>query len=197
MPKVTAEYREARRDEITAAAIRTFANKGFAGASMADIIAESGLSAGAIYGHFAGKHEIMMAVAREVIGSRVDDLREFAEGRPAPSPSEVLSHMLPGLSNDLAQPPLLLQVWGQAMVEEGMRRLLWEVFADLRHVYASYFEAWAREHEGMDETTARAWAQRLLPLAIGLGQGFIVQSAVFEDFDAEAYLASLREFLPH
>jgi len=197
MPKVTAQYREARRDEITAAAVRTFASKGFAHASMADIIVESGLSAGAIYGHFASKHEIMMAVAREVIGSRVDNLREFAASGPAPSPSDVLAHMLPALANDLAQPPLLLQVWGQAMVEEGMRQLLWDVFADLRDTYSTYFEVWAREHEGLDEAAAQDWAKRLLPIAVGLGQGFIVQSAMFEDFDKEAYLASLREFLPH
>ena len=105
--------------------------------------------------------------------------------------------MMPGLANDLAQPPLLLQVWGQAMVEDGMRHLLWTVFADLRDTYSSYFEAWAREHNGLDEAAAHAWAERLLPMAIGLGQGFIVQSAVFDDFDKEAYLASMREFMPH
>jgi AcrR family transcriptional regulator len=196
VPKVTEQYREAKRDEITAAAIRTFASKGFAGTSMADIIAESGLSAGAIYGHFESKHDIMMAVAKHVIGSRVSDLRDYAAGGPAPSPAEVLAHMLPGMLGDIAQPTLLLQVWGQAMVEDGMRQLLWEVFRDLRETYQSYFEAWAVEHDGLDVDAARAWAARLLPLAIGLGQGFIVQSAVFDDFDPEAYLASMREFLP-
>ena len=53
MPKVTDEYRIAKREEIADAALRAFRRKGFQGASMADIIAESGLSAGAIYGHFA------------------------------------------------------------------------------------------------------------------------------------------------
>ncbi|WP_350271696.1 TetR/AcrR family transcriptional regulator [Frondihabitans sucicola] len=164
---------------------------------MADIIAESGLSAGAIYGHFEGKHDIMMAVAQQVIGSRVSDLRDYAAGGPAPSPAEVMAHMLPGMTRDLAQPPLLLQVWGQAMVEGEMRELLWHVFGDLRDTYTYFFVAWAQEYEGLDEAAAHEWAARLLPMAIGLGQGFIVQSAVFDDFDAEAYLASMREFLPH
>lgn len=46
-----------RREEIIAAAIRAFSTKGFSRASMADVIAESGRSAGAIYGHFSGKRE--------------------------------------------------------------------------------------------------------------------------------------------
>lgn len=197
MPKVTEQYREARRDEITGAALRCFAAKGFAGTSMSDIIAESGLSAGAIYGHFESKHDIMMAVAREVISNRVDDLERFAGAGPAPSPGEVLSRLLPAMASDIAQPPLLLQVWGQAMVEPGMNTLIGEVFADLRATYQKHFEAWARENEGLDREAAAAWAARLVPIAVGLAQGFIVQSAIFPGFDADAYLASVRELLPH
>lgn len=197
MPKVTEQYREAKRDEITAAALRSFATRGFAGTSMADIIKESGLSAGAIYGHFAGKHEIMMAVAHQVIGSRVEGLREQAESGPAPSPGEVMTYLLPRMSTEAAPPPLLLQVWGQAMVEDGMRELLLQVFTGLKETYATFFEAWVREHDGLDEEAAREWTATLLPIALGLGQGYIVQSAIFDDFDSEAYLASLRAFLPH
>ena len=50
MPKVSEQHREARRDQIVDAALRCFSRKGFQRTSMADIIAESGLSAGAIYG---------------------------------------------------------------------------------------------------------------------------------------------------
>ena len=56
MPKVSEEYRTARRSEIARAALRCFARKGFDATSMADIIAESGLSAGAIYGHYKSKN---------------------------------------------------------------------------------------------------------------------------------------------
>ncbi|MFJ4223260.1 TetR family transcriptional regulator C-terminal domain-containing protein [Microbacterium sp. NPDC089695] len=89
------------------------------------------------------------------------------------------------------------QVWGQAMTEPGMREILWEVFADLRDVYATHFAAWAEEREGLDPEAARDWAQTLLPVAIGLGQGFLVQSALLADFDHAAYLEAITRFLPH
>ncbi|RFA12358.1 hypothetical protein B7R22_16310 [Subtercola boreus] len=194
MPKVTAEYREARRDEITAAALRCFQARGLAATSMSDIIAESGLSAGAIYGHFEGKHDIMMAAAREVIGHRIADLRELA-GESAPSPAEVVTRMMTGLSGDVAKPSLLLQVWAQAMVEDGVRELLWTVFADIREAFDHYFMRWAVEHESLDEVAAREWTATLMPAAVGLAQGYIVQSAVFPAFDSAAYLASVRSVL--
>ena len=77
MPKVTDEYRIAKREEIADAALRAFRRKGFQGASMADIIAESGLSAGAIYGHFASKGDIILDVATRVVGARVDDVQQL------------------------------------------------------------------------------------------------------------------------
>ena len=80
MPKVTDEYRAARRDEIVDAALAAFRRKGFQAASMADIIAESGQSAGAIYGHFKGKSEIVLEVATRVVGERVDDVQRLGEG---------------------------------------------------------------------------------------------------------------------
>ena len=80
MPKVTAAYREARRDEIIDAALRAFAAKGFQGTSMADVIAEAGLSAGAIYGHFAGKKELFAAVAGRVLDSRSNETADIMIG---------------------------------------------------------------------------------------------------------------------
>ncbi|WP_456846025.1 TetR/AcrR family transcriptional regulator, partial [Cellulomonas sp. P5_C6] len=74
MPKVTEEYRVARRDEIADAALRAFRRKGFQATSMAEIIAESGLSAGAIYGHYPSKSAIVVDVASRVIGVRVRDI---------------------------------------------------------------------------------------------------------------------------
>ncbi|BDZ63759.1 TetR/AcrR family transcriptional regulator [Agromyces mangrovi Wang et al. 2018] len=88
MPKVTEAYREARRDEIAAAALRCFARKGYGGTSMADIIAESGLSAGAIYGHYAGKRELFVAVTERVLSARRDDLARAEAGGHVLSPAK-------------------------------------------------------------------------------------------------------------
>ena len=63
MPKVTEEHRLAKHDEILDAALRAFSRKGFQATSMAEIIAESGMSAGAIYRYFASKADIVRGVA--------------------------------------------------------------------------------------------------------------------------------------
>lgn len=67
MPKVSAEHRAARRDEILDAARACFLRNGFHASTMQDVFAESGLSAGAVYLYFAGKEEIVRAIALEAV----------------------------------------------------------------------------------------------------------------------------------
>src|SRR3954468_15322156 len=79
VPKVSAEHREARREEILGAARRRFACEGFHATSMQDILAESGLSAGAVYRYFNGKSDIVAAIAGENMGAVLESLSEYAE----------------------------------------------------------------------------------------------------------------------
>ncbi len=65
MPRVSQAHLDARRNQIVEAARARFAGHGFAHTSMADIIAESGLSNGAIYRYFASKDEIVVAVCEQ------------------------------------------------------------------------------------------------------------------------------------
>src|SRR3954469_7642928 len=79
VPKISAEHREARREEILGAARRRFACEGFHATSMQDILAESGLSAGAVYRYFNGKSDIVAAIAGESMGAVLESLSEYAE----------------------------------------------------------------------------------------------------------------------
>src|ERR1700712_939135 len=65
MPKVSQAHLDARRQQIVDAARVRFASHGFARTSIADIVAESGLSNGAIYRYFASKDEIVIAVCEQ------------------------------------------------------------------------------------------------------------------------------------
>jgi len=65
MPKVSQSYLDERRAQILDAATTCFAREGFHRATMQDIVKESGLSPGAIYNYFAGKEEIIEAIADE------------------------------------------------------------------------------------------------------------------------------------
>ena len=65
MPKISPARAEAQRRRIIAAATECFAKHGLQRTTMSDIFAQSGLSAGAVYGYFRGKQEIVAAVATE------------------------------------------------------------------------------------------------------------------------------------
>jgi AcrR family transcriptional regulator len=69
------ERRQETREELVAAAMTVFARAGYHGATMEDIAAEGGYSTGAIYGHFAGKEDLFMAVAELYAVTRA---KEFA-----------------------------------------------------------------------------------------------------------------------
>ena len=65
MPRITPARAAARRRQIMEAALICFARRGFHKTTMQDVVMQSGLSPGAIYCHFAGKHDIIVAVVEE------------------------------------------------------------------------------------------------------------------------------------
>lgn len=62
MPKIDDERRDARRQQITAAALRGLAGKSFAALSVDEICAEASLSKGAFYVHFPSKQALLNAL---------------------------------------------------------------------------------------------------------------------------------------
>ncbi|MBT2678285.1 TetR/AcrR family transcriptional regulator [Bacillus sp. ISL-35] len=61
-PIVSEEYKERKRQEILQSAHACFAKKGFESSTVDDIVAQSGLSKGAIYNYFKSKDEIYLAL---------------------------------------------------------------------------------------------------------------------------------------
>jgi AcrR family transcriptional regulator len=55
----------ATRRAILTAAATLFSERGYAGASLSDIVAATGLTKGALYWHFASKEEIALSVVRQ------------------------------------------------------------------------------------------------------------------------------------
>src|SRR5215469_3916754 len=82
MPKVTPQYRDARRDQILSAARRCFLRDGFHATSMQDLFAEAGLSSGAVYGYFASKDDVIIAIAEENVREVVAMIHDAASGEP-------------------------------------------------------------------------------------------------------------------
>lgn len=196
MPRVTEEYRTARRDEIAEAALRVFRRKGFQAASMADIIAESGLSAGAIYGYFPSKSEIVRATATRIVGARVLDVERLATQEPLPAPAQVVRVLMTGVQRELGDPRILVQLWGEAMTDPALLGLAAGVVARIRGTFEHYLAEWHSRTNGLDEDAAAALAVEQAPLFVSACQGCIIQSGLFEDFDRDGYLDQLDRYLP-
>src|SRR5260370_41130934 len=94
MPRLTPRTRDARRQQILAAAQRCFTRNGFQATSMADIFAEAGLSAGSVYSHFTGQDEIITAIADDVIDKITATAAAALPGGEPPAPDEALEAVL-------------------------------------------------------------------------------------------------------
>ncbi|MBN9158844.1 MULTISPECIES: TetR/AcrR family transcriptional regulator [unclassified Microbacterium] len=196
MPKISAERKQERRAEIIAAAMRCFGRTGYQRTSMADIIAESGLSAGAIYGYFAGKQELLEAVAGTVLGERIAEIGVESDGGIAPrSPRELALMTIRGL-RQIPTLPLLVQTWGEAVTDPELRILVGRLFPEVRQVFVRSMTRWRRAQPDPAPADPEEWAEGMALLIVGLVQGAAVQSALLEDFDAERYLRAIGDTLP-
>ena len=196
MPKVTEEHRAARRHQIAEAALRCFARSGFQQTSMADIIAESGLSAGAIYGHYKSKEELVELAVTEVLDARFLDLDEARRREPHPSPAQVVGMLVRGLTEQIGDLQLLLQIWGQVPINPALARLTTRIGGRIRSTFADYLAGWYRETHGMSAAEAERAGQEDASLYLGLVQGFVVQTVLFTDFDGAAYLETIARVDP-
>jgi AcrR family transcriptional regulator len=72
----------AARDELLAAAMRVFAQRGYQQAGVDEIAAEAGYSKGALYWHFSGKEELLLALIEERIDAPMRELGELMKTAP-------------------------------------------------------------------------------------------------------------------
>ena len=74
MPRTSPEHEQQVRERIVRAATAVFAEKGFHGATIADVVARSGLSVGAIYTYFKGKDELFLSACDVTAERGLDEL---------------------------------------------------------------------------------------------------------------------------
>lgn len=195
MPRISETRRRERRAEITDAALRCFIRIGYHHTSMADIIAESGLSAGAIYSYFPGKTELLRAVAAELIADRRDEILAASAARVL-TPAELATILVEGVRRH-APENVLVQVWAEATVDESLRTMMQETLGGIREVVAEALARWAAAHP--DDTHGIApdeWGVLAAPIVMGLIPGFTLQRAVLDGFDEQTFLRAISAVLP-
>src|SRR3954453_3233684 len=76
-----AQGREAR-EELLSAALRVFARRGYREAGVDEIAAEAGYSKGALYWHFSGKEDLLLALIEERIDAPTRELVALLDSAP-------------------------------------------------------------------------------------------------------------------
>lgn len=185
MPRVSDAYRQARRDQIAAAALRVLGRRGLRDLTMADIIEESGLSAGSVYSHFTRKEELVQLVATRVVGERLDLLKAPAEGPPR-SPLEVVRWWMSALEDDGVPFGTVMQVWGEAAANGALRDIVHRRMSEVEEAFGTAAQAWLTA-TGRDPAGASAVARAMVTFC----QGYIVRSALLGPQDLSASLAAV------
>jgi AcrR family transcriptional regulator len=128
VPRITAEHEQQVRDRIVRAATVVFAEKGYHGATIADVVARSGLSVGAIYTHFRGKDELFLLACDstaerglEELGVRLASLTSTPDRLGA-----ALAYYVETIDFFDGEPGQvsLIRAWAEADVEPGVRDML-------------------------------------------------------------------------
>lgn len=70
--------KEARPDEILAAALEEFAEKGYAASRLDDVARRAGVAKGTIYLYYAGKEDLFEAVVRRAVSPEFDRVEQLA-----------------------------------------------------------------------------------------------------------------------
>ena len=136
MPRISEERRRAQRQRILDAAMACFEKAGPDGASMQDIVAESGMSAGAIYRYFDSKEAIIEAVAAD----RHDHERDLVSAAIAAGGPDALRQFFDAYFDWVADPEearrrrVTVHVWARAQHDERLRRIVTEGLAPLGDV---------------------------------------------------------------
>jgi AcrR family transcriptional regulator len=178
MPKVSQEYRDARRNQILAAAKRCFLRHGFQGTSMQDLFAESGLSSGAFYLYFSGKDEVILAIAEENMAVVASLIHALATSDQENGLGESLATVLETVrrqdsSEDLGAMAVL--VWSEAVRNPELRARFSKAVARMRSDLAVV----VTQRSTADETSGAVRPDGLAQLLITIIPGYILQLALF------------------
>jgi AcrR family transcriptional regulator len=194
MPKVRPEVLAARRDEILVAAETCFAQQGFHQTTMQDVIKESGLSAGCIYGHFAGKDELIQAIG-ERRHARDGALLESARG--IKDPREGLRAIARASLADLHKEEglrsrrIALQLWAEALRDEAIHR---QVTSGVHRPAALIVELLRRgQRSGVIDPALNP--RSIARSMVAMFQGFVLQRLWGEPFSNAEAMAAFELFL--
>ncbi|TXB67421.1 TetR/AcrR family transcriptional regulator [Paracoccus aurantiacus] len=185
------ERRAARRRHVLQSARLGFQENGFHATSMDDIIRASGLSAGAVYGYFKGKDELILAAADASMMELREEIAPLLRN-PVQSPGDFLKRVKKAIDSVSDRGPIDLRRmavlgWAEAQCNEALRQRLSSHYGDLLARMTDIVEAC---QERRIETNADAIETGKLMLSVLFGT--FAQASIWAD-EADTSIFSALE----
>jgi AcrR family transcriptional regulator len=171
MPRVSEAHLAARRQQILDAARTCFLRNGFHVTSMQDVIAEAGLSVGAVYRYFKSKNDIVEAIA-EQYASLVSDLLAALVADPDRSLVDVMQGAVGVIDANIGPDGpmrLAVQVWAEALRDDRVGEIAEHVYSRLRGNFVTVARRAVETGELPADTDPEATGAALFSLVIGYG----------------------------
>lgn len=186
MPKISEEQRQARRDQILAAAWRCFLERGIQGTSMEEIIREADLSAGAVYLYYTGKDQLIFAAIATYMGELRNLLVPILMRESALTPVELAREITAAISKHTQRTgtdlnAVILMCWGEAQSNAKLKGLIAEFQLKYREALARIASQWQQRGDLPEGENALDIAKAMHSFFLG----FIVQSALLGKVDPE------------
>src|SRR5262245_5936285 len=180
MPKRSQQYRDARRDQILTQAKRCFVRDGFHETSMQDLFAEVGLSAGAVYGYFDSKNEVILAIAEENMHDVVTMIHKLADDPQGDGIGATLAAIIDLIRSRNAEEALgsvALLVWAEVLRNPALRDRFTTSLTDLRTELTSVVQD-AQRNQTLPKGIA---PEGLAALLLAIVPGVILQMTLLGD----------------
>ncbi len=193
MPRVSESHLAARRDQILDAATARFAANGFQATGMADVIAASGLSAGAVYRYFRSKDELIAAIVERVVGEAAARFEVLLRQEPVPDPATAVATAVRMVADVAGRGPVDLtrvavQAWGEALRNPEVHAVVDRTYRTIR----GFFVEVVRRGQQAGTIPADADPLHLGATMLSAVLGFLLQRLLLGDLDPAAYAAALR-----
>ncbi|NNH73023.1 TetR/AcrR family transcriptional regulator [Nocardia uniformis] len=196
MPRVSEEHLERRRQQILDAAQQCFARKGLHAATMQDVFAEAGLSAGAVYRYFKSKGDIIAALTTEATSGLRSALTEAVRKEPLPTPPELM-RTVGGIVTELAVPGgpvrLIPQAWALALTDPNIADYVRTNIGGIRRLWIEY----AIRMRDVGWLPPDADVEVVAKTLMGLLPGFILQHLILGDTSPDDLAEGIALLLPN
>ena len=194
MPRITDERREARREQVLEAARACLQEHGLEAVSMEMIITRSGLSTGAVYGHFKGKDEIINAVVTEGTAAMGRRLLPILMSPEPPPPPELIGQLLTAVAgfgqdkqDGIDRLLVALHGWSHSQSDPGLKAVTRVAYRRQRELLAGTVRRWQADGTFDPGADPEAVAQLLQSVILG----FVAQRALAGDADVRAHASAL------